>query len=74
MAKHFDEIKESNTTAHRIKEFIDKNYKKNIKLEDIAEALYINKYYLSHVFKEQMQISPINYLIHRRIGETKNLF
>lgn len=67
------ETTESNTLAHRIKEFIDKNYKKNIKLEDIADALYINKYYLSHVFKEQMQITPINYLINRRIGEAKNL-
>ncbi|MEY2196491.1 AraC family transcriptional regulator [Neobacillus sp. BF23-41] len=68
-----NETKESNTLAHRIKEFIDKNYKKNIKLEDIAAALYINKYYLSHVFKEQMKITPINYLINRRIGEAKNL-
>jgi len=67
------EKEESNTIAHRIKEFIDKNYKKNIKLEDIADALFINKYYLSHVFKEQMKISPINYLINRRIGEAKNL-
>lgn len=64
---------ESNTLALRIKEFIDKNYKKNIKLEDIADELYVNKYYLSHVFKEQMQISPINYLINRRMGEAKNL-
>jgi AraC-like DNA-binding protein/quercetin dioxygenase-like cupin family protein len=68
-----NETQESNTLAHRIKEFIDKNYKKNIKLEDIAAALYINKYYLSHVFKEQMKITPINYLINRRIGEAKNL-
>ncbi|MBT2730353.1 helix-turn-helix transcriptional regulator [Bacillus sp. ISL-75] len=68
-----NETKEANTLAHRIKEFIDKNYKKNIKLEDIADALYINKYYLSHVFKDQMQITPINYLINRRIGEAKNL-
>ncbi|WP_413300823.1 AraC family transcriptional regulator [Bacillus sp. 1P10SD] len=68
-----NETKESKTLAHRIKEFIDKNYKKNIKLEDIADELFINKYYLSHVFKEQMQISPINYLINRRMGEAKNL-
>jgi AraC-like DNA-binding protein len=67
------ETQDSNTLAYRIKEFIDKNYKKNIKLEDIAEALFINKYYLSHVFKEQMQMTPINYLINRRVGEAKNL-
>ncbi len=64
---------EFTSLSHRIKEFIDKNYKKNIKLEDIADELYINKYYLSHVFKEQMQMTPINYLINRRIGEAKSL-
>jgi len=68
-----NETQDSNSLAFRIKEFIDKNYKKNLKLEDIADALFINKYYLSHVFKEQMQMTPINYLINRRIGEAKNL-
>ncbi|MEH7745314.1 AraC family transcriptional regulator [Neobacillus drentensis] len=68
-----NEAQDSNSLAHRIKEYIDKNYKKNLKLEDIAETLFINKYYLSHVFKEQMQMTPINYLINRRIGEAKNL-
>jgi AraC-like DNA-binding protein/mannose-6-phosphate isomerase-like protein (cupin superfamily) len=68
-----NETKEAHTLAHRIKEYIDKNYKKNIKLEDIADDLFINKYYLSHVFKEQMQLTPINYLINRRMGEAKNL-
>jgi len=67
------ESPESNHLASRIKEYIDKNYKKNIKLEDIADELHINKYYLSHVFKEHLQISPINYLIQRRIGEAKNM-
>lgn len=68
-----NESQDSNSLAHRIKEYIDKNYKKNLKLEDIADALFINKYYLSHVFKEQMQMTPINYMINRRIGEAKNL-
>ncbi|THE13465.1 AraC family transcriptional regulator [Bacillus timonensis] len=73
-SKHVkNESTETNQLAIRIKEFIDKNYKTNIKLEDIADELFINKYYLSHVFKEHMQISPINYLINRRIGEAKNM-
>ncbi|MBU8879846.1 AraC family transcriptional regulator [Bacillus sp. FJAT-29790] len=64
---------EPRTLASRIKEYIDKNYKKNITLNDIADDLYINKYYLSHIFKEEMKNSPINYLINRRIGEAKSL-
>ncbi|WP_428910903.1 AraC family transcriptional regulator [Niallia sp. Krafla_26] len=64
---------DSNQLAFRIKEYIDKNFKKNIKLEDIADEFFVNKYYLSHVFKEHMHISPINYLISRRMGEAKNM-
>ncbi|MBI0579331.1 AraC family transcriptional regulator [Neobacillus cucumis] len=64
---------DSSTLAQRIKEYIDKNYKKDITLDDIADNLYMNKYYLSHVFKEEMDNTPINYLINRRMGEAKSL-
>ena len=33
----------------------------------------MNKYYLSHVFKREYGISPINYMISRRIDESKYL-
>ncbi|MFC7441742.1 AraC family transcriptional regulator [Laceyella putida] len=64
---------DSHSLAYRIKEYIDKNYTKNITLNDIADNLYLNQYYLSHVFKKEMKNSPINYLINRRIGEAKRL-
>ncbi|MEW9670915.1 AraC family transcriptional regulator [Ammoniphilus sp. 3BR4] len=64
---------DSYSLAHRVKEFIDKNFTKNINLNDIAEKLHVNPYYLSHVFKKEMNYSPINYLINRRIGEAKRL-
>lgn len=38
---------DSNSLANRIKEYIDKNYTKNINLNDIAEHLHVNPYYLS---------------------------
>ena len=33
----------------------------------------MNKYYLSHSFKKEYGISPVNYLISRRIDESKYL-
>ena len=33
----------------------------------------MNKYYLSHSFKREYNISPINYMISRRIEESKYL-
>lgn len=55
------------------KEFIDEHFQENIRLTDIANALHVNPYYLSHIFKKIMNYTPIQYLIHRRIGEAQNM-
>ncbi|MCH4167368.1 MAG: AraC family transcriptional regulator [Megasphaera sp.] len=57
----------------QIKEYIDEHYLENLKLPDIAAALHVNTYYLSHVFKKMLGYSPIQYITHRRIGEAQNL-
>lgn len=56
-----------------IKRYIDENFKKNITLDLLAELTHMNKYYLVHTFKKSMGISPINYLIERRIEESQIL-
>ncbi|MDM5340305.1 AraC family transcriptional regulator [Fictibacillus enclensis] len=71
---HSDITAESrDSLAHQIKEYIDKHYTKSLSLEDLAEAFFISPYYLSHVFKEETNLSPIHYLITRRMGEAKRL-
>ena len=55
------------------KDFIDAHYTENIKLEDIARAVYTNVYNLSKVFKAEIGISPMRYVILRRMGEAQNL-
>ena len=45
----------------------------NISLKSIAEAVNANQYYLSHIFKMEMGMSPIRYVTRRRIGEAQNL-
>ena len=57
----------------QIKEYIDEHYLENLKLSDMAAALHINSYYLSHVFKKMLGYSPIQYMTRRRIGEAQNL-
>lgn len=56
-----------------VKGYIDENFKKDITLDLLAELTHLNKYYLVHAFKKAMGISPINYLIERRIAESKVL-
>lgn len=56
-----------------VKKYIDDNFKKDITLDLLSELTHLNKYYLVHAFKKALGISPINYLIERRIEESKNL-
>lgn len=61
------------TLGQKIKEFIDEHYLENLKLPQIAEALHMNKYYLSHTFKNTTGYSPMQYVTQRRISEAQSL-
>ncbi len=57
----------------QIKQYIDAHYLEDLNLSKISEALHINTYYLSHVFKEMVGYSPMQYVMRRRVGEAQNL-
>lgn len=52
---------------------IENNYREPLTLDDIASALFINKYYLSHAFKEQTGIGLVQYINMRRLIEAERL-
>ena len=53
--------------------YIDANYDKPISLADIAKASYMSVSRLAHVFKEQMDITLIDYLTGVRIDRARQL-
>lgn len=53
--------------------YIDQNYSEDLSLESLAQYMKMNKYYMAHEFKKYMHISPIQYLIKRRIEECQSL-
>ena len=57
----------------KIRDFIDKNYMHDIKLDDLSKHFCFSSSYLSHIFKKELNYSPIDYLINRRIGEAQRL-
>lgn len=63
----------SNRQCASVRDYIDQHYKENITLDLLAEKANINKYYMAHAFKREYGVSPINYLIARRIREGKRL-
>ena len=63
----------NNRQSAAIRHYIDQHYKEKLTLEQLAEEVNVNKYYLAHAFKQEYGISPINYLIACRIREGKRL-
>lgn len=56
-----------------VKEYLDRHYRDKISLSALSERFYINKFYLSRIFKEQFGISVNNYLLAVRITHAKQL-
>ena len=62
-----------NRQCAAVKRYIDQHFKESLTLEQLAEDAHMNKYYLSHAFKREYGTSPINYMITKRIEESKYL-
>ncbi len=67
------QITSGNQQCAAVKRYIDLHFKESLTLDQLADKAHINKYYLIHTFKEEYGVSPINYMITRRIVESKYL-
>lgn len=56
-----------------IKDYLDAHYAEKLTLDDLARRFYINKFYLTRVFKEQFGTSVNGYLLQLRITHAKRL-
>ncbi|MBS5145189.1 MAG: AraC family transcriptional regulator [Butyricicoccus pullicaecorum] len=69
-----NQIEQKNETLIRqITEYLDHHYTESLSLAEIAKHMHISTSYLSHIFKRETGLSPIQYVIHRRIGEAQSL-
>lgn len=62
-----------NRECAQIKNYLDANYAENITLDTLASFSHMNKYYIAHAFTKYMGVSPITYLLQKRIEEGKSL-
>ena len=62
-----------NRECTKIKNYLDANYSEDITLDTLSALTHMNKYYLAHTFTKYMGLSPINYLLQKRIQEGKSL-
>ena len=56
-----------------VKRYIDGHFKESVTLDMLAGIAHVNKYYLVHTFSREYGVSPINYLISRRVEESRYL-
>lgn len=56
-----------------VKNYLEENYHERINLDQLSEMFYINKFYLTRLFREQFGISVNNYLIKLRVEQAKML-
>jgi len=54
-------------------EYLDNHYAEKILLDDLSEKFYINKYYLTRIFKKEFGISIMYYILQKRVSKAKQL-
>ena len=66
-------LQKSSPECDRVKRYIDSNFAEEITLETLAEKAHLNKYYLAHAFTKYYGLSPMSYLIEKRIQCSREL-
>lgn len=60
-------------TIESVKAYIDENFQQKITLDNLSERYFINKYYLTRLFKDNYGMSVITYVNQLRITHAKQL-
>ncbi|WP_413827414.1 helix-turn-helix domain-containing protein [Methanobrevibacter sp. UBA313] len=63
----------STSSILRAKKYLDENYKVPFNLQKVSDISGLNKYYFIKKFKEELKVSPYNYLLHLKIEKAKNM-
>lgn len=58
-------------TLQDIKDYLEEHWKEKIVLDNLADRFFINKYYLTRLFKNQYGISILNYILNIKITRAK---
>lgn len=59
--------------GRKIKAYIDAHYCEPINMGQICAAMRMSESYISHVFKDMLGYSPMQYALRRKIGEAQTL-
>lgn len=66
-------IATSNANVNDIIDYINRHHTEEITLDTLAQRFHFSKYYIAHLFKDYVGVSPYDYLIMRRLYNCNNL-
>ena len=70
LAVNENPLPSSNSQCTTVRRYIDAHFKETLTLDHLAQVAHVNKFHLSHSFKEAFGVSPISYQLNRRIEES----
>lgn len=70
-AKQSEQVQSYSEITRTVINYIDSHFRNELSLNDLADIVHISPYHLAHVFKKEVGVSPIQYLIRCRIEEAK---
>lgn len=59
--------------VHRITDYLNEHFTEPLTLKKISEEFFISESSLSHAFKKETGLSPMQYVMQRRIGQAQSL-
>ena len=59
--------------CRQLKEYLDEHYMNDVTLESLSSSIFVSKFHLSREFKKEVGISPIKYVISKRVNEASRL-
>lgn len=72
-AERADDATENKKTFGEVKEFLDRNFTAIDTVDSVCKSLYINKYYLTHLFTDTLGVPPLQYIIQKRMTLAKTM-
>ena len=66
-------IKKRERLINQITDYLNEHYAESLTLNQISEKFFLSSSHLSHIFKRETGLSPIQYMMQRRIGEAQSL-
>lgn len=67
------ENKNNEELIQHIMDFLNEHFMEEISLQELGDIFHMSHYHLSHIFKTVTGLSPMKYILHRKIGEAQNL-